>query len=188
MFFFFLPRYGISPPSWTSALKRTSWGLRMKCVWRKWVRTEKSWDSSDSCAAQSHFTKDTAFPVCKNLCIFLDVWPRGLCSQDKCDSSPYCANILSPPSPLTPSNTPRMVSRLCNWIILMSLPRTGEWGGAPSRLWPWHLFSNHYWPQLLNTWCIAWCSYYWIFQNYLTLSCFFQVHEVLISLSSFWNK
>ena len=120
---------GLSPSAWTSALKMTPWGLRMKCAWRNWVRTENSWDSRDSCTAQN-FTEDTACSVCRNLCIFLDTWPRSLVSQDPCDRAPCCANMLSPPSPLTPPNTPGMVSRLCNWIILMSLPRKGEWGVA----------------------------------------------------------
>ena len=36
------PGMGLSPPAWTSALKMTPWGLRMKCDWRKSVRTENS--------------------------------------------------------------------------------------------------------------------------------------------------
>lgn len=137
----------------------------------------------------NHTSVRTLPAKCARISVFSYlVWAINQLSQNQCHRAPSWTQMLSPPAPLTLPSPTGIVSRLCNLVMLMSLPRAVEWGGALWCLGLRLLFKSLMASRLLNTWWTAQCLYYQIFQDYLTLEFSSSRFWRSTSLLSFWRS
>lgn len=75
----------------------------------------------------NHTSVRTLPAKCARISVFSYlVWAINQLSQNQCHRAPSWTQMLSPPAPLTLPSPTGIVSRLCNLVMLMSLPRAVE--------------------------------------------------------------